>query len=138
MKFIVGVSRSDLEGLQATLTQEIAASHGWSGIMDLWCVGESIHMAAVVGAEIVGAVTICDFSEGFCELHKLYVAPNYRRRDIARRLVGEVERLACEREWFEIGIEISGGSKPFWLQYLNGRTVEVHPDDKVIINTQSR
>lgn len=133
LRIVVGVSVAELAGPQAVLAEEIAASRGWTGIVDLWCVGNSIHLAAMAEGEVVGAASICYFGDGFCELHKLYVAPGWRRRDLARRLVSEVERISREREWLEIEIQISGGSEPFWARYLDGRDVEVQPEGRVIL-----
>lgn len=132
MELVVGVTRTQLAGLQAVLSTEIATRRGWTGIVDLWCVGPSIHVAAVVGSEVVGVAAICFMSEGFCELHKLYVAPAHRRQDIARRLVSEVERVAHERGWLEIGIQLSGDGESFWEAYLRNRAIELLPERRVI------
>ena len=132
VRIAVGVSVPELAGLQALLTQEIAATPGWSGIVDLWCVGSSIRLAAVNGDDIIGAASICFSGDGFCELHKLYVAPDWRNRGVARRLVNEVERVSREHEWWEIGVQISGDSEPFWACYLDGREIDFLPERKMI------
>jgi GNAT superfamily N-acetyltransferase len=59
--------------------------------------GDSLIVAAYVGDDAVGITALADFGPGVAEVKRVYVAPEYRRGGLARRLLEAVERRARER-----------------------------------------
>lgn len=110
--FIFTTDRSPLLHLQEVLKSE--NSMRATGIRDIWvCLYPAGFIAAEVNGLIVGVASLSHTNE-IGELHKLYIAPDYRGLGIARELTARAVSHLSSLGATEILIEPTDESSAFW------------------------
>lgn len=85
-----------------------------TGIRDIWvCLYPAGFITAEISGLIVGVASLSHTNE-IGELHKLYVAPDYRGLGIARNLISESVKHLSKLGATEILIEPTEESSEFW------------------------
>lgn len=107
--------------------QYVLSNDPESGIVDIGSVMEAFYVIAEENGMPLGVATvICEP----LELHKLYVAPRYRRQGVGKQLVDYVISMATMNGAEELSIEIAGHSRGFWKRMTAGRRIREYSDDK--------
>lgn len=134
MEIIKKPSDEQLNKVQAFLDEENRETD--VGITDIWgCLSPEYFLAVEEGSPI-GVVTISADST-FAEIYKLYVAPPYRRKNIANKLF--IYAIDCLRSIGveQVGIEFTGNSYKFWEKVLRDYQGETISPEKAIIQISS-
>lgn len=114
MEIVNNPPQQYFDQLQKLLNEEIKGS-GVIGIVDLGSNLECWQCVAMEGNHPIGAATV-----RYCnnELFKLYVAPQYRRKNVAERLVKHVMKTLKEEGQEDMFIEMTNYSLPFWEKFV--------------------
>lgn len=119
VKFIENPPESALQKLQEILDKENPRV-----LSDIWVCINPFYIVAESGGSVVGVVSI-SFLGDVAEIHKIYVAPSFRKRGFARMLFGEAIKCFRQRRVTEIFFEAASEAGLSLLRSAtNGMKVE--------------
>jgi GNAT superfamily N-acetyltransferase len=96
----------DILCVERHLQPDIAGEKDLQDIARSYAAPDGRFLVAIAGGEVVGSAGILRLSERDCELKRLYVLPDYRRKGIASSLVGTLLPFVRERGYRRMLLEI--------------------------------
>ena len=132
MKFNESPSNQQLQELQALLDKNPEP-----GIADIWVTVCPRYLTIEDNGKAVGVASMICLGDEAWELHKLYVARDYRTKGSGAALVQRVIEIAREQGVGELFIEISGDSFPFWQRMAESWKFNEYGGNKYSIQVPS-